>query len=369
MPHKKEVEKPLTYSDGNPCTSALFPKLATSSSAWQGLSRKNNTFSNIYAMSLEDTYNEMVGEKACSIRFLRKKVPTWIRFPASVVLPFGVFEKILSEDINKDVAKKFACLSELVDKGDMSKFKTIQEAVLQLKAPRRMGIEVRKKMKSSRIPWPRGPGELTWSRIWQEIKQIWASKWNERTYISCQRTHMNHDKLCIGILIQEQIRADYAFVTYTNHPVSQDSSEIYTEIVSGSVETLVGASPGRAMNSVTKKSDLKSPIVTCYPSKSIGLYTKNEKSVILRPDFLSENTNRSTCDGTHGSLSMENKEEVVLDYSRDPLVIDLSFQRLIHSKIAEASKIVEDIYGCAQDMEGVVQDGEIYLLQCRPLIL
>ena len=55
--------------------------------------------------------------------------------------------------------------------------------------------------------------------------QVWASKWNERAY-----KNRNHDTLCIGILIQEHIRADYAFVTYTNHPVSRYSSQIYTEI-------------------------------------------------------------------------------------------------------------------------------------------
>lgn len=59
----------------------------------------------------------------------------------------------------------------------------------------------------------------------------------------------------------------------------------------------------------------------------------------------------------------------MLDYSRDPMVTDLRFQALIHSKIAKAGKIIEDLYGCAQDIEGVVQDGEIYVLQCKPLIL
>ncbi|KAI3670372.1 hypothetical protein L1987_87963 [Smallanthus sonchifolius] len=127
-----------------------------------------------------------------------------------------------------EVAMKIACLSEHVDRGDISKLKTIQETVLQMRAPRRL---------------------------------VWASKWNEGAYISCRKTNTNYDKLCIGILIQEYIRADYAFVTYTYHPVSQDSSEIYTEIVKGSVETLVGASLGRPMSSITKKSDLKSPIV------------------------------------------------------------------------------------------------------------
>ncbi|XP_076890032.1 alpha-glucan water dikinase, chloroplastic-like [Bidens hawaiensis] len=308
------------------------------------------------------------GEKSCSIRFLSKEVPEWIRFPASVVIPFGVFEKVLSDDINKEVAKKVARLSEHVDRGDISKLKEIQETAVQMKAPRRMSIEIRRKMKSSRLPWPQGPGEDTQNRVWQAIKMVWASKWNERAYISHRETNTNYDKLHIGILIQEYIRADYAFVTYTYHPVSQDSSEIYTEIVKGSVEALAGASLGCAMTSITKKSDLKSPIVTCYPSKSTGLYTQNKRSVIFRPDFKSENMSNYTGNGIYDSVSMENKEEVVLDYSRGTLVTDLRFQDLILSKIAEMAKRVEDLCGCAQNIEGVVQDGQVYVLQCKPLL-
>ncbi|XP_076921962.1 alpha-glucan water dikinase 2-like [Bidens hawaiensis] len=352
--------------DGNLCSLPFFPKLSTSSTS-QGLPQNNNTFSNMYVMSLEETSNEMVGEKSHSIRFLNKEAPEWIRFPASIVIPFGVFEKVLSDDINKEVAKKIACLSEHVDRGDISKLNEIQETVVQMKAPRRMSVEVRRKMKSSRLPWPRGPGEDTWNRVWQAIKMVWASKWNERAYISHRETNTNYDKLQIGILIQEYIRADYAFVTYTYHPVSQDPSEIYTEIVKGSVETLVGASLGRPMSCITKKFDLKSPIVICYPSKSTGLYTKNKRSVIFRPDFKSENVNIYIGNGIYDSISLENKEEAVLDYSRDPLVTDLRFQGLILSKISETAKRIEDLYGCAQNIEGVVQDGQVYVLQCKQL--
>ncbi|KAL8256653.1 hypothetical protein R6Q59_031720 [Mikania micrantha] len=360
--HKENIVGQFRHR--NLCSAPFFSKLSTSSSTRE-FSQKN-TVSNMYALSLEETCSEMIGEKSCSIRFLHKEIPECIKFPASVVLPFGVFEKVLSEDINKEVAKKIACLSDYVDRGDISKLKTIQDTVLQMKAPRRMSIEIRKKMKSSRLPWPRGPGQDTWNQIWQSIKMVWASKWNERAYISCRNTDTSFGKLCIGILIQEYIRADYAFVTYTYHPVSQDSSQIYTEIVKGSVETLIGAYLGRPMSSITKKSDLNSPIITCYPSKSTGLYTKNKRSVIFRPDFTSDNKNGYTGNGIYDSILMENQEEVVLDYSKDPLAADLGFQALIHSKIAETAKNIEDLYGCAQNIEGVVQDGQVYVLQCKP---
>lgn len=42
-----------------------------------------------------------VGAKSSNIKFLRERVPSWIRIPLSVAVPFGTFEAVLSEDINK----------------------------------------------------------------------------------------------------------------------------------------------------------------------------------------------------------------------------------------------------------------------------
>ncbi|MCI26355.1 alpha-glucan water dikinase, partial [Trifolium medium] len=63
----------------------------------------------------------------------------------------------------------------------------------------------------------------------------------------------------MSVLVQEVINADYAFVIHTTNPTSGDSSEIYTEVVKGLGETLVGAYPGRALSFICKKHDLNSP--------------------------------------------------------------------------------------------------------------
>lgn len=65
---------------------------------------------------------------------------------------------------------------------------------------------------------------------------------------------------------------------------------------------------------------------------------------------------------------MDEEEKVILDYSNDRLIVDKAFQTSIFSKIAEAGKIIEGLYGCAQDIEGVVKDGVIYVVQARPQI-
>lgn len=69
--------------------------------------------------------------------------------------------------------------------------------------------------------------ELTWYIL---PYQVWASKWNERAYFSTRKVKLDHDYLCMAVLVQEIINADYAFVIHTTNPSSGDSSEIYAEV-------------------------------------------------------------------------------------------------------------------------------------------
>lgn len=68
------------------------------------------------------------------------------------------------------------------------------------------------------------------------------------------------------------------------------------------------------------------------------------------------------------SVIMDKEEKIVLDYSSDRVVIDTAFQVSLLSRIAEAGKTIEGLYGCPQDIEGVVKDGLIYVVQSRPQI-
>lgn len=63
---------------------------------------------------------------------------------------------------------------------------------------------------------------------------------------------------------------------------------------------------------------------------------------------------------------MDKEDEVVLDYSSDPLINDKNFQKSILSNIARAGDAIEKLYGSSQDIEGVVRDGKIFVVQTRP---
>ncbi|KAJ0527016.1 putative transferase [Helianthus annuus] len=134
--------------------------------------------------------------------------------------------------------------------------------------------ELKNKMQSSGMPWSGDEGQQRWEQAWIAIKKVWASKWNEITYFSTRKVKLDHELLCMVVLVQEIINDDYAFVIYTTNPSSGDPSEIYAEVVKGLGETLVGAYPGRALSFIAKKDKLDSPKVLGYPSKPIGLFHK-----------------------------------------------------------------------------------------------
>lgn len=321
-------------------------------------------FGGRFAISSQEFTNEMVGAKSRNIANLNGKVPSWIGIPTSVALPFGVFEKVLSDGINKEVSEKIKMLKKDLGSGDVGILGEIRKTVLQLAAPPKLVEELRNTMKSSGMPWPGDEGNHRWEQAWTAIKKVWASKWNERAYFSTKKVGLDHDYLCMAVLVQEIISADYAFVIHTTNPSSEDSTEIYAEVVKGLGETLVGAYPGRAMSFIAKKNDLDSPKVLGYPSKPIGLFIR--QSIIFRSDSNGEDLEGYAGAGLYDSVPMDEEDEVVVDYTSDPLIIDGNFRKSTLASIARAGHVIEELYGSAQDIEGVIKDNKLYVVQTRP---
>lgn len=63
---------------------------------------------------------------------------------------------------------------------------------------------------------------------------------------------------------------------------------------------------------------------------------------------------------------MDEEEEVVLDYTSDPMIMDPAFCKSILCSIAKAGNAIEELYGSPQDIEGVIKDGKIFVVQTRP---
>ncbi|KAI3744640.1 hypothetical protein L1987_57728 [Smallanthus sonchifolius] len=321
-------------------------------------------FNGRYAVSSEDFTSEMVGAKSRNIAYLKGKVPSFVGIPTSVAIPFGVFEKVLSDELNQGVSEKLQILKKQLGAEGSDVLGEIRKTVLDLCAPPQLVQELKNEMQSSEMPWPGDEGEQRWEQAWLAIKKVWASKWNERAYFSTKKVKLDHEFLCMAVLVQEIINADYAFVIHTTNPSSGDSSEIYAEVVKGLGETLVGAYPGRALSFISKKDNLDSPKVLGYPSKPIGIFIK--RSIIFRSDSNGEDLEGYAGAGLYDSVPMDEEEKVVVDYSCDPLIVDFDFQKSILSSIARVGDCIEKLYGSPQDIEGVVRDGKIYVVQTRP---
>ena len=66
------------------------------------------------------------------------------------------------------------------------------------------------------LAWEEGQ----WGGSWAAIKQVWASKWNERAVLSLRRAELSHSALQMAVLCQEVVPAQYAFVAHTTNPTT-----------------------------------------------------------------------------------------------------------------------------------------------------
>ena len=211
---------------------------------------------------------------------------------------------------------------------------------------------------------PAGLAPVPWEQTWRAIQRVWASKWNDRAYLSRRARGIPHDRLIMAVLIQQVVEADYAYVIHTANPITGNRGEIYAEVVLGLGETLVGNYPGRALGFVCRKADLTMEILS-YPGKSLGLYGKG---VIFRSDSNGEDLPGYAGAGLYDSFLAEEPEHRVLDYRAEKLVWEKSFRDGLLAAIARIGLEVEKVLGSPQDIEGAVAGGKFHVVQTRPQV-
>jgi alpha-glucan,water dikinase len=203
-----------------------------------------------------------------------------------------------------------------------------------------------------------------WATATKRIKQVWASKWNDRAYFSRQARGFPHDAVQMAVLIQEVVEAEFAFVIHTVNPFNGNRNEVYAEVVLGLGETLVGNYPGRAMSFVCPKKG-GAPTVLAYPSKSVGLFGGG---LIFRSDSNAEDLEGYAGAGLYDSVLLDEPRELTLDYTSQRLVWDASHRAEVLGKIARIGEVVEQAFGTPQDIEGAFSKGKFAIVQTRPQV-
>jgi alpha-glucan,water dikinase len=209
------------------------------------------------------------------------------------------------------------------------------------------------------LPWPDD-----WERAWSCIKRVWASKWNERAFLSRRANGIAHEDLFMAVLIQQVVEADYAFVLHTVHPATGNADELYAEVVLGLGETVVANYPGRALSFTWDKKAGAETLVS-YPAKSVGLYGGG---LILRSDSNGEDLAGYAGAGLYDSVLLHEPRAVPLDYSQERLVWDAEFRHQVLRTIAQAGLAVAEAAGTPQDIEGAWTRGQCYIVQTRPQV-
>ncbi|HZV05028.1 MAG TPA: PEP/pyruvate-binding domain-containing protein [Gemmataceae bacterium] len=311
-----------------------------------------------WVIGQEEFKPDIVGGKSNNLNGLRGRLADWMYLPKSIALPFGVFERVLADERNRRLREECDALIAQAGEKPSDALAQVRTKVLQLSPPPDLQGVLREHWQHAGLP------PVPWEQTWSAVRRVWASKWNDRAYLSRRARGIPHDSLQMAVLIQEVVPADYAFVIHTANPLTGARGEIFAEVVLGMGETLVGNYPGRALSFLCKKSDLQ-PEILSYPSKSIGIYGKG---VIFRSDSNGEDLPGFAGAGLYDSFLAEEPEHRLLDYRGEKLVWDAKFRDELLRSIARIGAEVERLLGSAQDIEGAIAGGRYYIVQTRPQV-
>jgi alpha-glucan,water dikinase len=330
------------------------------------------------ALPMADFVPRRVGGKSLNLKQLAAQLERDCRTPNSAALPFGVFEAVLEDPANGEVAARYRQLTAALAVGDLDGAAAsrglagVRACVMELVLPPVLQARLRSAFQAAGLadwgarlfadptPPAHGPGAAA-ARC---IRQVWASKWNDRAYFSRRARGFPHEAVRMAVLIQQVVAAEFAFVIHTVNPFNGNPKELYGEVVPGLGETLVSNCPGRALSFISPKRG-GCPTVLAYPSKSIGLFGGG---LIFRSDSNAEDLSGYAGAGLYDSVMLEPPTETTLDYTACRLVCDPGFRVDLLDRIARLGAAIERAFGAPQDIEGAFADDQLHVVQTRPQV-
>ncbi|KAL4448876.1 hypothetical protein ABPG77_007593 [Micractinium sp. CCAP 211/92] len=319
-----------------------------------------------WVVGMDGFADDVVGAKSKNLAGLRGRLPDWISLPSSVTVPFSSFEEALKRgQHNKQLAKQLnEAIREVQPSNASAALARCRDLVMQVQVPDELQAELQEEMRAAGIPVPES--QQDWDDALHALKSVWASKYNDRAYVSTRKVGINFDDVRMAVLCQRVVPAQYAFVIHTTNPTNGDEGEVYCELVRGLGEAIVsGTVPGTSLTFTARKDDIDNPKVLLYPSKSDGMFVPD--SLIFRSDSNGEDLQGYAGAGLYDSVTTATTETRRVDYSSDPLLTDPDFRQRLMADICRTGLAIEKALGSAQDVEGVVDpDGKVTVVQTRP---
>jgi hypothetical protein len=293
-----------------------------------------------------------------------------LRVPSSSALPFNAFERALLADETtlEKVALAAAAVAAADDSGDANLRREALEVLrdvvkFQLKMPADLAAPLA-------LAAATYGNSCNSDELYTAIKKVWASKWNERAYLSRKACGVDEEELHMATLLMEVVPAEFAFVLHTANPLNGDQSEIFGEICVGLGEALVGNEPGSALSFTAKKEPGFPSAVRSLPSKPVSHHPPaGEPTIIARSDSNGEDLEGFAGAGLYDSVTVAPTVRKIVDYSEEWLVWDAERRAALMAKLAELAVAIEVEMKAPQDIEGCIVGDDIYVLQSRNQVL
>ncbi|GAB7013904.1 pyruvate, water dikinase [Halolamina salina] len=175
---------------------------------------------------------------------------------------------------------------------------------------------------------------VTEEALLERVKECWASLFSQRAIYYRERKDFPHDAVDIAVVVQQMVDADKSGVMFTSHP-STGEPRLIIEAAWGLGEAVVSGTVSPDNYVYDRNTD------------SVEEVTVADKKVKMIKD-------PETGETVEESVSPDRRNERVLS---DDEIEDL----------VELGERVEDHYDEPQDVEWAVADGDIYMLQSRPI--
>ena len=169
----------------------------------------------------------------------------------------------------------------------------------------------------------------------QAVQNCWASLWSERAIAYRQRQGIDHQQVKIAVVVQKMVMPDVAGVMFTANPVTGARNEVVVDANPGLGEAVVS---GRVTPDHIVLQRLKG-------SWHFKERTAGRRELVVRPVPAGGTEERVGKVGKHTSL----------------------LPRRVLLKLAGLGLEIEHHFGSPQDIEWAYQEGELFILQARPI--
>ena len=170
--------------------------------------------------------------------------------------------------------------------------------------------------------------------IVQYIKKCWASLYNDRAIFYRKKKGFDEREIAIAIVVQRMVAPSKSGVMFTVNPITQDRNTCLIEGSWGLGEAVVSGIVTPDSYTVDKSGKLLDVYVSC------------KETMIVRKT---------------GEPGVEERD-VPADQQEAQVLNDKEI-----SELANLAVKLEDYFGKPQDAEWAIEDGQLYLLQSRPI--